>query len=98
MTKPKGLSPAEIKFKLAQRRVTFAELDRQHELPAGTCRNAARRPHQRGEEAIAEALRMRPRSIWPDRYRADGSRIVPQPADNYRPRPTYGHRQKEARA
>ena len=97
MKTPRGLSPAEIKCKLAQQGITFAELDRKHGLPAGTCRNAARRPHKRGEEVIAEALCLGFHAIWPDRYSADG-RIVPQPADNYRPRPTYGHRQKEARA
>lgn len=97
MTTPKGLSPAEIKCKLAQRGITFAALDREHGLPAGTCRNAARRPHPQGEMAIAQALRRRPRSIWPDRYHANGARIVPQPKHNYRPRPCFGHRQKGAR-
>lgn len=94
MSMPRGLNPAEIKFKLAQRRLTFAALDRQHGLPDGTCRNAARRPHMRGEAAIADALGLRPRSIWPSRYRPDGSRIRPLPAANYRPPAIYGHRQK----
>lgn len=97
-TQPSGLDPAEIKLALTQRGLTFAELDRRHALPDGTCRNAARRPHADGETAIAEALHRAPKAIWPGRYAADGSRKRPQPAEHYRPRPQFGHRQKETRA
>ncbi|MBF0333172.1 MAG: helix-turn-helix domain-containing protein [Alphaproteobacteria bacterium] len=98
VAQPKGLSPAEIKFQLTRRGITFAALDREAGLPPGTCRNAARRPHRAGEAAIAAAMGRPPRMIWPGRYHVDGSRISPQPGSHYRPAPQFGHRQNGARA
>lgn len=97
-TRQGGLGPAEIKLRLTEAGLTYADLDRSNGLPEGTCRNAARRPHAEGEQAIAAALTLRPGQIWPDRYEADGTRKRPQPARHYKPRPMFGHRQKEARA
>ena len=88
---PQAMSPAAIRFALAEKGLTYAELDARHDLPEGTCRNAARKPHARGEAAIAAALGQEPAFVWPARYGPDGRRLSPQPPKNYRPARQYGH-------
>jgi len=47
------------------------------ELPRHACSHALRGPHCGGELAIAAALGLSPREIWPSRFLADGSRRHP---------------------
>lgn len=63
---------------------TFSALDRENNLRTNTASNAARYPVAKGEYAIAKALRMEPKEIWPSRYDATtGNRLSPQPRRNY---------------
>jgi lambda repressor-like predicted transcriptional regulator len=62
------------------------EVDAKFGLPRHTCSSAIHRPNKRGEEAIAAVLDVSPAELWPDRYAIDGSRLRPQPPENYRPK------------
>lgn len=75
---------SDIKAALEKRGLSLSDLDRDSNLADGTCSAACRKPHQLGEQAIAQALGVKPRQIWPSRYRTDGVRLRPQPAGNYR--------------
>lgn len=86
--------PIEIRYLLNQAGLTFAAIDRDFGLKPGIAKVAARYPHRDGENAIAKALGVEPSTIWPSRYRADGQRIKPQPAANYRMPPRFPKRQK----
>lgn len=90
----KGWHKADIKAALERKGLTLADLDRDNDLPPGTCSAALRKPHRQAELVIAEVLGLSPRQIWPSRYQADGARLRPQPAVNYMPPPHRGHRQK----
>lgn len=85
----KDLSPAEIQYRLTLVETpddgfwTFAKVDRHHDLKPGTARKAARSALFDGEIAIAAALQLAPHQIWPSRYDKDGSRLKPQPPENY---------------
>ncbi|ACM37187.1 MULTISPECIES: helix-turn-helix domain-containing protein [Rhizobium/Agrobacterium group] len=73
-----------IKSKLIVAKLTLAKIDENYNLPSGTAGNAVHEPHLAGERAIAAALKTRPHMLWPSRYFADGRRLSPQPAENYR--------------
>lgn len=83
---------ARIKGKLIEGQLTLASIDEDYKLPAGTAGNAVHEPHLAGERAIAAALQTRPHLLWPSRYHADGTRLSPQPSENYR----YARRQPQA--
>ena len=75
---------ARIKGRLILAKLTLSQIDKDYGLPAGTAGNALYEPHVAGERAIAAALRTRPEMLWRSRYLADGRRLSPQPAANYR--------------
>lgn len=89
---------AKIRHDLHVRGLTFADIDRLHDLPPGTARSAWRHPHAAGEAAIAAALACGPHELWPERYDAGGQRLQPQPHENYRRPPTLSQRRKQAAA
>ncbi len=95
MTRDK--KPHEIKYLLACRGLTYADIDRTAKLKRGIARTTVRYPHRQGEIAIADALEISPVELWPSRYRADGQRLKPQPRANYRTAPGIPKRQKGAR-
>ncbi|WP_160012488.1 helix-turn-helix domain-containing protein [Rhizobium sp. 18055] len=73
-----------IRDRLTRAKLTLTAIDKAYDLPTGTAGNAVHEPHLAGERAIAAALKMRPEHLWRTRYHADGQRITPQPAENYR--------------
>ncbi|SOC46590.1 Nlp family transcriptional regulator [Rhizobium subbaraonis] len=75
---------ARIRGRLTLAKLTLTGIDKAYNLPAGTAGNAVHEPHLAGERAIAAALKTRPEYLWRTRYHADGRRITPQPAENYR--------------
>jgi len=75
---------ARIRELLTLAQITLTAIDKTYGLPAGTAGNAVHEPHVAGERAIAAALRTHPHLLWPSRYLADGRRLSPQPAINYR--------------
>ena len=77
--------PEDLKSALRKRFGSLAKFERQYRLPTLAAKAAIRRPHRRAEQAIADALGRSPVSIWPSRYRPDGTRLSPQPASNYAP-------------
>lgn len=91
--------PEEIKAAIRIRGRSLEQLSRDNNLAEGACRVAARRPHFKGEAAIAAFLQVPPRQIWPSRYTEDGVRIPGhrtrrEPIGGKRP----GHRQIERAA
>jgi Ner family transcriptional regulator len=75
---------ARIKARLILAKLTLSQIDKDYGLPTGTAGNAVHEPHLAGERAIAAALNTRPEFLWRTRYHADGRRLSPQPAINYR--------------
>lgn len=75
---------ARIKRKLFMAQISLVDIDREYDLPTGTAGNTLYEPHVAGERAIAAALHTRPSLLWFSRYHADGQRLSPQPAENYR--------------
>lgn len=74
-----------VRFKLNEKGLTFADIDRAAGLRTGIACLTARRPHPAGEKAIAEALGLDPIEIWPSRFDPrTGARLSPQPLANYR--------------
>ncbi|MBO6808423.1 helix-turn-helix domain-containing protein [Thalassospira sp.] len=98
MVRKHDKSPQEIRFELNQKGLTFADVDRASGFRVGTTRDATRHPHAEGEQAIAEALGLRAKDIWPSRYDAKGKRLKPQPSQNYTDRPRLRHCLKEEAA
>lgn len=78
-----------IKTQLALKGFRLADVDRLAGVTPGACRDALRRPHKAGEEAIAAALDVEPHTLWTDRYdQTTGQRYDPQPSTNYDRTPT----------
>jgi len=75
---------ARVKRLLILNKLTLAKIDEAYKLPPGTAGNAVHEPHLAGERAIAAALGTRPHLLWFSRYFADGTRMSPQPSENYR--------------
>lgn len=73
---------------------TFSELDRLNRLADDSCSKAASVAHEAGENAIADALGLKPKDIWPSRFSAKGVRLRPQPPRNYKRKRKQRHRQK----
>jgi Ner family transcriptional regulator len=95
---PKSWHKSDIKAALEKRGLSLSGLDKTYGLPKGTCSAALSKPHPKGEAAISTELFIAPALLWPNRYNADGTRMRPQPAANYRPRPMAGHCQKSEAA
>lgn len=95
---PSNTRSAKIKYELALRSLTLAELERRHGLYKGQCVNALARPDEAGERAIAKALGKPPQELWPERFDATGVRYVPQPSQNYRTRRAGESRRNEEAA
>ncbi len=98
MAQSKGWHKSDIKAALEKRGLSLSNLDQTNGFPPGTCSAALYRPHRRAELVIAEALGRSPRELWPSRYHDDGSRLCPQPTENYRALIGVGHRQKSEAA
>lgn len=99
MARTADMVPAEIRFRLNSKGLTFADVDRAYGLKDGTARKAARQPHIDGELAIAEMLSCSPRELWPSRFSPiNGKRLKPQPVKNYTDPPRLSHRQKQRAA
>lgn len=79
----------DIKYQLAKKGFSFVSLDRKYGLSRGICRIAVSSPHTKGEQAIAEALGMHPKDIFPNRYDEYGNRLRPQPKTEYLYTPKY---------
>lgn len=91
--------PEEIKAAVRMRGSTFEQLSRDAGLADFACRMAARNPHYEGERAIAQFLALKPRQIWPSRFRADGSRIPRvRNCRKSTPAQVVGHRQNREAA
>jgi Ner family transcriptional regulator len=63
-----------ILFELRERGTSAAELADQHELTRFTVYSAMERPYPKVQRLIAAALDVGCETIWPQFYRADGSR------------------------
>lgn len=84
-----------IKTRLRQRGYPLSAVDYRFKLPTGSAGDALRNPNQRGEKAIAAALDVHPKSLWPSRYDGTtGQRLTPQPSVNYVRQPTILQRRK----
>ena len=59
----------DIKSELEKRGITLSLLASQLEVSPQAVSKVKKRPSQRVQQAIAEALDEEPEEIWPDRYR-----------------------------
>lgn len=75
---PRDWHPEDIKAAVRKTRYgSLRALGEAFALPRHACSNALREPHCGGELAIAAALGLTPREIWPSRFHLDGSRRHP---------------------
>lgn len=98
MTKVDRIPPEEILYRLARKGWRCVDIDRAYGLKLGMSSMSVRLPHQDAELAVAEVLGLSPRQIWPERYDAFGSRLKPQPRQNYIFKKRPRHCQKNAAA
>ena len=77
-----------IKRLLDEKGLTLSSIDADYKLAKGTCGNTLQQANLAGERAIAAALGRRPEHLWRSRYHADGRRLSPQPAENYKRPPS----------
>lgn len=68
-------SPLLIRARLAERGYTLTELARSNGLHPRACIMGIRGRHVAAARVISKALNVPLVEIWPDMYRADGSRI-----------------------
>lgn len=83
--------PEDIKARVRKRGTTLEAIARRVGMSGSALRHALTLPRAEAEQAIAAALDVHPKEIWPSRYRADGERMRPQPVDNYRHAPRFGN-------
>ena len=70
------MHPEDIKAEIRKRGYTMTELALANGMAKQSIGEAIRvRSSARAEKIIADLLEMKPREIWPSRYRADGKRI-----------------------
>jgi Ner family transcriptional regulator len=65
--------PADIIAALWKARTTMRRLSRQNHYAPGSLNLALRHPWPRAEAIIAAAIGAPPQTIWPSRYRPDGT-------------------------
>lgn len=85
-----------IKDRLFLAGLTLTGIDRDYNLPKGTCGNTLQQANLAGERAIAAALKTRPHLLWFSRYHGDGSRKSPQPPENYTRPPSMRQRRSSS--
>lgn len=66
--KPKNWHRIDIVAALHKKGLTIKGLSVQAGLSPHTLKNVLIRPYPKGERIIAEALKIEPCEIWPDRY------------------------------
>lgn len=74
-TPPADWHPADVIAALKKRGTSLRKLALAHGYAPRSLHKALSSPWKRGEEIIAAALGAEPRSIWPSRFLADGSRV-----------------------
>lgn len=65
--------PADIIAGLRKRDLSMRRLSTQSGYASDSLRVALRRPWERAERIIANALQRPPQAIWPSRYHSDGT-------------------------
>ena len=89
---PADWHPEDIKAEVRKQGVTLADIARGAGIAGNALRLALTLPRAEAERAIADTLNLHPMTIWPSRYHRDGSRLRPQPVDNYRAAARFGNR------
>lgn len=83
--------PEDIKAAVRKQGRTLADVARAAGIRGNAMRLALVLPRCQAEQAIANAIGVHPKVIWPSRYRPSGERLRPQPLDNYRVSPRFGN-------
>lgn len=68
--------PADVKAALEKAGWSVTRLAKSHGHTHGVISRALRRPYERGERIVADALGLDPREIWPSRYLPDGEHVM----------------------
>jgi len=69
-----GWHAEDVKAAIRKKGLTLSALSKKHHYSDSYLRGTLIRRRPRGEEIIARFLGVSPAEIWPDRYRADGTR------------------------
>jgi len=83
--------PEDIKAAVRKRGLTLSAIARGVGISGNALGHALDRPRADAERAIADALNLHPKVIWPSRYDSEGNRKRPQPRDNYVVAPRFGN-------
>lgn len=70
---PQDWHRADIKAALEKRGTSMARLSREHGYAPGSLRMVLALPWPKVEAILARAIGVLPQTIWPSRYRADGT-------------------------
>ncbi|MBF0415629.1 MAG: helix-turn-helix domain-containing protein [Magnetococcales bacterium] len=76
MTIKPGFTRARIKYLLEESGVTLAGLSLANGYSRNACSQAIRSPWPAVERIIADALKVKPCEVWPDRYDQNGNPIT----------------------
>lgn len=83
---PRDWHPEDVKAAVRKTRFgSLAALSEAYGLPRHSCAHACHEPNFNGEMAIAEALGLSPRRIWPSRYESRRPRVVRSPIQSIAP-------------
>lgn len=74
-TPPANWHTADVIAALKKQGTSLRQLALTHGYAPRSLHKALSHPWKRGEEIIAAALGVAPRTIWPTRFLADGSRV-----------------------
>jgi Ner family transcriptional regulator len=72
-TPPLDWDSADLKWALAKAGTSMSKLSREHNYNPGSVRMVMNVPWPKMERIVAAALGVLPQTIWPSRYRPDGS-------------------------
>ena len=76
MPQPSGpLHIEEIKAKIRMKCGSLSAFERREKLPAGSVRDALRKPRPEVEKAIAKLIGFRPEQLWPGRFIRRGRQL-----------------------
>lgn len=70
---PQDWHRADIKAALEKAGTSMSKLSREHNYCSGSVRMVLNVPWPKMEKIVATALGLSPQTIWPSRYRADGT-------------------------
>lgn len=87
---------AWVKYRLDCQGLTLADVGREAGVERQTLYQVFHVPYPRIERVLAQSVGLTAQELFPERYRADGSRIRKKPGPKPKKKPTTKHSKKRA--